>query len=83
MLDDPITKRLEKKQAELQRVKDARARWWKKLMRAANAIEKLNNEERRLLAPRKLVYPEAMLKIKGDDWHKIRNQVELNDAIEL
>ena len=78
-----LQERLEKRQAELQRVKDAKVRWWKKLMRAANAIEKLNAEEKRLLAPRKLGYPEAQLKVTGKQWHQIRKDVELNDPVNL
>ncbi len=74
-----ITKRLEKRNAELSRIRTARARWWRKLSRAATAIDKLNVEEKRLLRPRKLEAHEA-LKVDSRDWHKIR-ETEFNDTI--
>jgi hypothetical protein len=65
---------LERRNAELQRIKDARMRWWKKLSRAVTAIDRLNLEERRWLKPRRLEKHETTIKIDSKDWHRIREQ---------
>lgn len=68
-----------KKQENLQRIRNARARWWKKLSRATLEINKLNDEERRLLKPRKLELHEVE-GITSKEWHKIKEQ-DFDDAI--
>ena len=73
-MKDEVTNKLERRNAELQRIRDAKARWWKKLSRAVTAIDKLNAEERRLLKPRKLESFESELKIDSKEYHKIREQ---------
>lgn len=72
MVDDKITKKLERRNAELQRLNDAEERWHKKLMRAVNAIDKIRIDRKRLLKPRKLEPHESSGDIK--DWHKIREE---------
>ena len=83
-MTDKATKRLERHHAELQRIKDAKQRWLKKLIRAANALDKLNKEELRLLKPRKL---EPHEKQDNDEmkhrWHKIRENKILNDLDDI
>ena len=76
---DKITKRLEKRQAELAANQEAIDRWLKKLLRAATAIEKLRQERKRLLKPRQLE-PHESAGITSTEWHIIREQ-ELNDTI--
>lgn len=70
---DEITKRLEKRNADLQRVNDALERWHRKLTRAVNQIDKLRAERKRLLKPRPLER-EALLKVTGEEYTKIREQ---------
>lgn len=72
---DPIRK----KQEELQRIRDAKARWWKKLSRACTEIDKLNAQEKRLLKPRKLE-PQESNAITGKDHHKIMDPEFFDDS---
>ena len=74
-----MTKRLEKRQAELQANQEAMDRWLSKMLRAANAIEKLRRERKRLLKPRQLE-PHESTGITSAEYHKIREQ-DFNDTI--
>jgi hypothetical protein len=76
---DETTRRLERRNAELQRIQDSLERWHRKLTRAVSAIDKLRAERKRLLKPRKLERHEA-LKIDSREWHKIREQ-EFGDEL--
>lgn len=44
----------ERKLAKLGKIDDALERWWRKLKRAANEIDKLQAQRRRLIRPRRL-----------------------------
>jgi Ulp1 family protease len=74
--------KIQKKQAELQRIRDAKARWWRKLSRAVTAIDKLDAQERRLLKPRPLEAHEkdSGKEITGKDLHKIRDPEFFDDS---
>jgi len=71
--------KIQKKQAELQRIRDAKARWWKKLSRAVTEIDKLNAQEKRLLKPRRLE-PSESEEIAGKDLHKIHDPEFFDDS---
>jgi len=44
----------EKAHGKLQALDEARARWWRRLVRAVNAIDKIDGQRKRLLKPRPL-----------------------------
>jgi len=73
---DPIRK----KQEELQRIRDLKAKIWKRISRAVNAYDKLDARERRLLKPRKLE-PNESKEITGKDWHQIRDDFDDSDVL--
>lgn len=76
---DEITKRLEKRNAELLRNADSMEKALKKLARLAGHIDRLRIERKRLLRPRRLE-PEALLKVTGEEYTKIREQ-DFSDTI--
>ena len=78
-MTDKVTKRLEKRNADLQANQDAIDRWFRKLLRAATAIEKLRVERKRLLKPRNLE-PIESLRIDSSEWHKIHED-DFGDTI--
>ena len=55
-MTDEVTRRLERRNAELSRIKESLERWHRKLTRAVNAIDKLRAEEKRLLKPWGLIF---------------------------
>jgi hypothetical protein len=78
-MTDMITKRLEKRNAELQRISESMEKALKKLARLAARIDRLRIERNRLLRPRQLP-PEAKLKITGEEYTKIRER-DFEDAV--
>lgn len=84
MENDEITStKSQKRYNEMQRNAEAMEKALKKLARLVARIDKLRIERNRL---RKLQEPPKIketLKITGEDWHKIRHQVELNDPIDF
>jgi len=83
-MDDKITKRLEKQNAELSHIADSLERWHAKLSRAVAAIDKLRARKKHLLKPRKLTREEgAKVKLTAAEWHKIRDQEFSDDLAQL
>ena len=80
-MTDEVTRKLERRNAELERIQDSLERWHRRLTRAVTAIDKLRAEKKRLLKPRKLEKHEA-LKIDSHEWHKIRER-EFSDEVAL
>jgi len=80
-MTDEITKRLERRNAELSRIQDSLERWHRRLTRAVTAIDKLRAEKKRLLKLEK-TDPLTALRVKmaGADYHKIR-ETEFNGTI--
>lgn len=76
---DEVSKKLSKRAAALAANQEAMDRWLAKLLRAANALEKLRQERKRLLKPRRLE-PHESIKVSGKDWHEI-HQREFNDTV--
>lgn len=76
-MKDPILK----KQKRLQEIHIAKYRLWRRISRTVNAYDKLIDEERRLLKPRKLDPHEVAGKaITGSDHHKIMNPEFFDDS---
>jgi len=76
---DKVTRKLQKRNAALAANQEAMERWLGKLLRAANALDKLRQERKRLLKPRRLE-PFESEGITSEEWHKIR-EIEFNDTI--
>ena len=74
-----VIRKLERRNAELSRIKESLERWHRKLTRAVNAIDKLRAEEKRLLKPRRLE-PHETIKITGAEECKIR-EYDFGDEI--
>ena len=68
-----IIEKSERRNAELQRIRDLKERLWKRISRTVKAYDKVVAEEKRLLKPRKLEAQES-LKITSEEYHKIREQ---------
>ena len=71
--------KINRKQTELQELNDAEEPWFRKLMRAANAIDVIRKRRKRLIKPDLNNLP-SEAKIDSKDWHKIREQ-EFSDEI--
>lgn len=74
-MKDPVLK----KQERLQEIRIAKVRLWKRITRSVNAFDKLNDEEKRLLKPRKLG-PHESNAITGKDLHKIMDPDFFDDS---
>jgi len=73
---DPIRK----KQEELAKIRELKARLWARLVRTTNALDKLEKRERRLIKPRKLGPGESGEDITAKDYSKIHDPEFFDDS---
>jgi len=75
--------KIQRRQEELQQIRDLKAKLWKRIARTVNAYDKLNERERRLLKPRKLEphEKESSQAITSKDWHQIRDDFDDGEVL--